>query len=133
MDKQSLNAFLKKFDTSFQHHSICVFSILGAKNDCFVTPTKKVVFCPLTEGFENKRSRGGTPRESVFQPEVKGRNHDLLSGSSEIIFSFFTHEIEVFYSQTHLCAGRKKTLVRGSKTSLFVPAEKTRWWYRFRF
>ena len=85
------------------------FSNFGPERQYFVTPTKKVVFCPLTEGFENKRSRGGTPRESVFQPEVKGRKHDLLSGSYEIIFSFFTHEIEVFYPQTHLCAGRKKT------------------------
>ena len=82
--------------------------------------------------FKKKRSRGEA-EWSVFQPEVKGRNHDLLSGSSEITFSFFTHEIEVFYPQTHLCAGRKNPLVRGSKTSLFVPAEKTRWWYRFRF
>ena len=103
------------------------------KTDCFVTATKRVVFGPLTEGFENKRSRGGTPSESVFLPEVKGRNRPaelrplrnyfLITESDEIeVIPWFS--IIVFLKNSRPSVSGKKKLFCPLTEGFFLPARE---------
>ena len=109
---------------------------MRAKNDCFVMATKRVVLGPLTEGFENKRSRGGTPSESVFLPEVKGRNRPaelrplrnyfLITESDEIeVIPWFS--IIVFLKNSRpSVSGKKKFFSARSPRGFFFPPGRKR-------
>ena len=110
-----------------------LFQFLGGQN--VVTATKRVVFGPLTEGFENKRSRGGTPSESVFLPEVKGRNRPaelrplrnyfLITESDEIeVIPWFS--IIVFFEEFKAIGEReeKNFSARSPRGFFFPPGRK---------